>query len=343
MTVVRNEFERGENSPQRILSQRMMAAAYEWHNYGKSTIGNRTDIERVPIENLQAFYQQVLPARQRRADRRRQVRRDEGPGADRASTSARSRSRTRKLDNTYTEEPPQDGERTVDAAPRRHGRRWSARSTTSPPASHADFPALRGARRQCSTVEPVGRLYKALVETKKATSVQRRRLCAGTIPGVHRDHRPQVRQEQARTRSATPCSTSLEKLGKTPVTEEEVERAKPQLAKEPRAADDQQQPHRRPAERVGGPRRLAAVLPAPRPRRQGDAGRRERASPRSTCSGSNRTVGVYIPTEKPRAGRRSRPRPTWPSWSRTTRAARRCRAGRGLRPDAGEHREARAR
>ena len=56
MTVVRNEFERGENSPQGILMQRIHAAAYEWHNYGKSTIGNRSDIERVPIENLQAFY-----------------------------------------------------------------------------------------------------------------------------------------------------------------------------------------------------------------------------------------------------------------------------------------------
>jgi zinc protease len=56
MTVVRNEFEMGENSPERILNQRMMALAYEWHNYGKSTIGNRADIERVPIENLQAFY-----------------------------------------------------------------------------------------------------------------------------------------------------------------------------------------------------------------------------------------------------------------------------------------------
>ena len=56
MTVVRNEFERGENSPARVLSERVSAAAYEWHNYGKSTIGNRSDIERVPIENLQAFY-----------------------------------------------------------------------------------------------------------------------------------------------------------------------------------------------------------------------------------------------------------------------------------------------
>src|SRR5947209_8238182 len=56
MTVVRNEFEIGENSPQSILFQRMLAVAYEWHNYGKSTIGNRSDIERVPIERLQAFY-----------------------------------------------------------------------------------------------------------------------------------------------------------------------------------------------------------------------------------------------------------------------------------------------
>src|SRR5271170_650384 len=56
MTVVRNEFESGENNPERILSQRTMAAAFEWHNYGKNTIGNRTDIERVPIDSLQAFY-----------------------------------------------------------------------------------------------------------------------------------------------------------------------------------------------------------------------------------------------------------------------------------------------
>ena len=56
-TVVRNEFERGENSPERVLSQRVQAAAYEWHNYGKSTIGNRSDIERVPIDNLRDFYE----------------------------------------------------------------------------------------------------------------------------------------------------------------------------------------------------------------------------------------------------------------------------------------------
>src|ERR1043166_9703317 len=55
-TVVRNEFERGENSPDRILNERIMSSAYLWHNYGKSTIGSKEDIEKVPIKNLQAFY-----------------------------------------------------------------------------------------------------------------------------------------------------------------------------------------------------------------------------------------------------------------------------------------------
>jgi len=57
MTVVRNEFERGENSAEGVLMKRIEAAAYDWHNYGKPTIGNRSDIERVPVVNLRAFYQ----------------------------------------------------------------------------------------------------------------------------------------------------------------------------------------------------------------------------------------------------------------------------------------------
>ncbi|MXZ35514.1 MAG: insulinase family protein, partial [Acidobacteria bacterium] len=56
MTVVRNEFERGENNPFRILMQRSLASAFLWHNYGKSTIGARSDIENVSIDRLKAFY-----------------------------------------------------------------------------------------------------------------------------------------------------------------------------------------------------------------------------------------------------------------------------------------------
>lgn len=56
MTVVRNEFESGENSPMNILTERAMETAYLWHNYGHPTIGARSDIENVPIKRLQAFY-----------------------------------------------------------------------------------------------------------------------------------------------------------------------------------------------------------------------------------------------------------------------------------------------
>ena len=56
MTVVRNEMEAGENSPVNVLRERVLAAAYNFHNYGRTVIGNRTDVERVPIENLAVFY-----------------------------------------------------------------------------------------------------------------------------------------------------------------------------------------------------------------------------------------------------------------------------------------------
>ena len=56
MTVVRNEFEMGENSPNRVLLERTMATAFLWHNYGNTTIGSKADLENVPIDRLQAFY-----------------------------------------------------------------------------------------------------------------------------------------------------------------------------------------------------------------------------------------------------------------------------------------------
>lgn len=56
MTVVRNEFERGENSPFQALIKEIFQAAYVAHPYHHSTIGWRSDIENVPIEKLRAFY-----------------------------------------------------------------------------------------------------------------------------------------------------------------------------------------------------------------------------------------------------------------------------------------------
>src|SRR5215471_16655863 len=112
MTVVRNEFERGENSPQNILRQRIEEVAYDWHNYGKPTIGNRSDIERVPVENLRAFY--------RRFYQPDNVVLVVAGKLDESKTLALVQKYfgaiprpTRKLDLTWTEEPPQDGERLV--------------------------------------------------------------------------------------------------------------------------------------------------------------------------------------------------------------------------------------
>jgi len=52
----------GENNPNDLM-QRMVATAYEWHNYGKSTIGNRADIERVPSKParfLRRYYSRIM-------------------------------------------------------------------------------------------------------------------------------------------------------------------------------------------------------------------------------------------------------------------------------------------
>src|SRR2546423_10627065 len=109
MTVVRNEFERSENSPTAVLSRRIASAAFDWHNSGKATIGNRSDIERVPIENLHAFYKKYY-----QPDNIVLIvagKFEEAKTLELISKYFGSLPRpTRKLEQTYTEEPAQDGE-----------------------------------------------------------------------------------------------------------------------------------------------------------------------------------------------------------------------------------------
>lgn len=166
-TVVRNEFERGENSPQGVLSQRVQAVAYEWHNYGKSTIGNRSDIERVPIDNLQAFYRKyyqpdnvvlIITGKFDEAKALASVEKYLG-----AIPKPQ-----RKLDVPYTEEPAQDGERLVTL--RRVGAVGSVMAAYHmPAASHPDWAPL-SILASILSESKVGRLDAQLVETKIATS-----------------------------------------------------------------------------------------------------------------------------------------------------------------------------
>ena len=113
MTVVRNEFECGENSPTSILLERMLSTAYLWHNYGKSTIGSRSDIENVPIDRLQAFYRNyyqpdnaVLLVAGKFDEPKTLALIDQYFGAIPHSQRA-------TIPSFYTQEPTQDGERAV--------------------------------------------------------------------------------------------------------------------------------------------------------------------------------------------------------------------------------------
>ncbi|MCF0043090.1 M16 family metallopeptidase [Dyadobacter fanqingshengii] len=166
-SVVRNEFESGENSPFRVLMERVISGAFLWHNYGKSTIGNRSDIERVPIDNLQAFYKKHYQPDNAVLTVAGKI--------DEAKTLAmindyfgKIAKPTRVLPKSYTSEPTQDGERFVEL--RRTGDvQMLMAAYHIMPGSHADYPAME-VLTELLTAEPNGRLYKNLVNTKKASS-----------------------------------------------------------------------------------------------------------------------------------------------------------------------------
>ncbi len=227
MTVVRNEFERGENSPHNILNQRVMAVAYEWHNYGKSTIGNRSDIERVPIKNLQAFYRKYY-----QPDNAMLIVAGNFDGTKALEYIQKYfgaiPAPKRKLDQTYTEEPPQDGERTVTL--RRVGDVGLVEVAYHIPAGgHPDMAPL-DVLSNILGQGPSARLYKALVETKKASSVTAY-VFPGHDPGVF-EVQAEVRRDDSLDDARDILIETTEAVGKEGVSDEEVERARQQLLKD---------------------------------------------------------------------------------------------------------------
>ncbi len=112
MTVVRNEFERAENDPGRVLGDRMRGTAFNFHGYRHSTLGAKTDVENVPLESLYAFYRKHY-----RPDNAALIvagRFDEA--AVKAKIIAEFAGITKPasvLTPSYTLDPVQDGERSV--------------------------------------------------------------------------------------------------------------------------------------------------------------------------------------------------------------------------------------
>jgi zinc protease len=293
MTVVRNEFERGENNAGRVLEERVVSTAYLWHAYGRSAIGSRSDIEHVPIEKLQAFYHNyyqpdnalLIIAGKFDADKTLALIKN---------TFGAIPKPARKLIPTYTEEPVQDGEREVML--RRVGDNQMLMTAYHVPAgSDPDSPAL-DVLSAILDEAPSGRLYKALVESKKAVSVR------GENNQLHDAgyllFQAAVRKDGSLDDARKAMLDVLDGVAKEPPSKEEVDRVRTRMLKDYELMFNNSQ-------RVAlilsewssmGDWRLMFL----------DRDRIEKVTPEDVArvaakylKTSNRTIGEFIPTDKP--------------------------------------------
>ncbi|MHB1193521.1 MAG: M16 family metallopeptidase [Longimicrobiales bacterium] len=231
MTVVRNEMEAGENNPFGILLERVLSTQYLWHNYGKSTIGARADVENVPIERLQAFYRKhyqpdnamLVVAGNFDPARALEIVVETFGAVPRPERTADA-----ILYPTYTREPAQDGERMVTL--RRVGDIQAVLTSYHvPPGSHDDYAAVSVLAWILGDA-PSGRLYKALVEPQIASQV-------GSFAFQLREAGPllsfaQVRKEGDLDAAWRTLNETVQGVLTRPATGEEVERAKAALLKQ---------------------------------------------------------------------------------------------------------------
>jgi zinc protease len=220
-SVVRNELERGENNPKMVLYTKLIATSFDWHNYGKSTIGARSDVENVKIENLQAFYRKyyqpdnaVLTVTGKfDAEKTLQsIEKAFGPIAKPA----------RVLAPTYTLDPARDGAREVTVNRVADTYLVAALYPTAAGA-HPDSVAI-AALGEILASPPAGRLHKALVERKKAsqTSVWAFDFAE---PG-YMIFWAELSKDQSMPEARKLMLEQLENVKKQPITAAELQRAK---------------------------------------------------------------------------------------------------------------------
>ena len=226
-SVVRNEMESGENNPAQSLWQRMASTAFDWHNYGKSTIGARTDVENVQIANLQAFYRLyyqpdnavlLVAGKLDEAATLAMIERVYGAIPRPART----------LPITYTQDPVQDGPREVTV--RRVGDTQLAGVLYHTAAgSHPDAAAI-AALSEILAGTPNGRLHKNLVQGKKAVSISPWNFELAETSYVLFMAELNLTHKLADVRKG--LIDVLEHMAKAPVTETELRRAKAALLSE---------------------------------------------------------------------------------------------------------------
>ena len=226
MTVVRNEFEIAENNPFQALGQKMAHAAYDWHAYGRPTIGAKSDIENVDILKLQSFYKRYY-----RPDNAVLIVAGKFDVTQTLAAIQKSLGQVKKPDmpiaQTYTQEPVQDGERSVIVR-RPAQTQVIIASYHVPGALHPDTLPLNVLAAALGDV-PSGRLHKALVESKltlgafAGSGAQRE---AGTISFA-----TALAPTEDATKTKKILLDIIENLAKEPIRQDEFDRAKNKLDK----------------------------------------------------------------------------------------------------------------
>ena len=293
MTVVRNEMESGENNPFRILWQKMLSIAYEWHNYGKTPIGARSDVENVDIAQLRAFYKTYYQPDNAvlivtgKFDTSAVL-------ADVIKSFGKIPRPTRTLPPEYTVDPVQDGERSVILR-RVGGAPLVAAMYHVPSAAHKDFAAIDLASMILADT-PSGRLYKAMVPTKQAASVfgfTMDRTAPGTVM-----FGASLQPDMDQAKSLQTLTSTLESIAKHPFTQEELDRVRNQWLKSwDQMFSDAQKVSSGLSEAIAvGDWRLWFLA---RDRIRATTLAQVQQAADQYLTQSNRTEGQYIPTEKP--------------------------------------------
>ncbi|RUT71699.1 insulinase family protein [Flavobacterium cupreum] len=226
-SVVRNEFEIGENNPDGVLQERIVSTAYLWHNYGNSTIGSKEDIERVKANTLRVFYERYY-----QPDNATLViagKFDEQKALEYIGQYFSVIPKPKRvLDKTYTLEPAQDGEKFVELKRAGDSKNVGALYHTAPYADK-DYAAI-DALTEILTADPSGYLYKTLVEARKVSSIYSWqptvRDASFVYFGVAVPNDKDIKETENIVRA------ELDKIPTTKYTDEDVARAKAKIIKQ---------------------------------------------------------------------------------------------------------------
>lgn len=168
MTVVRNEFERGENEPFEVLDKNIWATAYQAHPYHHATIGWRSDIENIPTGRLKEFYDTFYWPNNATVTVIGDFNPGKALGMIRTHFGPIPRS-SQKIPYVYTQEPRQEGPRRLVV--RRAGETPVVGvAHKSPPGIHPDTYPLQILARILVSGK-TSRLYRSLVDRGLATDL----------------------------------------------------------------------------------------------------------------------------------------------------------------------------